>query len=369
MKKIKVLQVVGSLRVGGAETVALNYYKYINKDEFEFDYLVYGDQKEPLEEEIYKLKGRVLRVRSPKQGIINFLKDIKDILNNNGPYDVIHSHPLFNSGWIMKIAYQFKIPIRISHAHSARYNVNNNILKEIYIVLMRRFINKYSTHILACSNDAGNYLYGERQFKLRGKLIRNGIEVEKYIFSNIVRNNIREELKLNNKLTIGHIGRFCDVKNQEFIIKIFAELVKIRKDVQLVLVGDGETKKNIEEQVNRLSLQEQVMFLGTRQDIHRILHGLDILIFPSKYEGLGIVVIEAQCSGLKCIISENVPKEVDITNLITRIPLDEGVDKWVTEIMQCSKVEDRPKLKDIIIESGYEIEHIVKEISNIYRKE
>lgn len=368
MKKIKVLQVVGSLRVGGTETVALNYYKYIDRKKFEFDYLVYGNEQGPLEEEVYKLNGKVLRVCSPKKNLLKFLKDINKILKNNESYDVVHSHPLFNSGWIMKKAYKAKIPIRISHAHSARYNVNNNMIKKLYIYLMKRYMNRYSTNILACSKDAGNYLFGKENFKHRGEVIKNGICVKEYIFNEKVREEIRKDLELKDELIIGHIGRLCDVKNQQFIIELLDKLVKIREDIGLVLVGDGENKEKLLKRVKDLGLERNVKFLGTRNDVNRILQGMDILVFPSKYEGLGIVVVEAQCTGVKCIISDAIPRDVDITNLVSRLPIDQGMDKWIREVVEFNQKNLRRDRSNEIIENGYEIDIIVKEISRIYEK-
>lgn len=366
MEKKKVLQVIGSLRVGGAETVAVNYYKYINKSLFEFHYLVYGDDIGGLEEEVYRLGGKVIHIPSPRRSYSEFVKNVRKVLREYGPYDIVHSHPLFNSGIIVKAAYHEKVPKRISHAHSARSNVNVPLAKKFYALFMKYRIRRYSTRLVACSNAAGNYLFDEKYFYKDGCVIKNGIDTEKYLYNGEIRDEVREELVLNGKFVIGHVGRLSDVKNQEFILDIFKIIKNKHENALLMLVGEGETEKQLRLKVERLGLIDDVKFMGSRNDVERLLQVMDVFLFPSKYEGLGIAVIEAQAAGLQCIISDSVPSEVVITNLVDKVSLIQSSQLWAEQVMKYYNGYKRTNTLESLSSNGYDIHEVIKVVEHIY---
>lgn len=365
-RKRKILQVTGSLRMGGLETVALSYYKYINKDHFDFAYLVFGSEKGYLESEVEKLGGKVLRVPLPKNGIFKFYYNVRKILKEEGPFDVVHSHPLFISGLIMKAAYKEKIPIRIAHSHSARSNLRTTFAKYAYNTIMRYHLKKYSNFYLACSSTAGRYLFGEYFFEKMGQVIVNGVDLDRYSFDINVRKKVRDQLNLEKKLVIGHVGRLSDVKNQIFVLKIFKRIKLKQLESKLLFIGDGPDKNKLIKLTKEYQLQDDVFFLGSRNNVNELLQGMDVLLFPSKFEGLGIVILEAQATGLRCVISDIIPDEINVTPLITRISLNQNPDEWAEEVLNFKYDNFRESPRTKFIEKQYTMDSVIKRIETIY---
>lgn len=368
IKKRKVLQVTGSLRIGGLETVALSYFKYLNKEEFDIDFLVFGNEKGELEYHIEKLGGKVLKLPPPSEGLFNFYLHIRKILKKEGPYDVVHSHPLFISGLVMKAAYDERVPIRIAHAHSARDNLRIPLKKKLYNSIMQYCLRKYSNNFLACSLSAGNYLFGTKFFREKGQILKNGIDLEKFSFDIEIRNKIRNNFNLDKKFVIGNIGRLSDVKNQVFVLEVFSRVKLKHSDTVLIIVGDGPEKEKLIRYAKELQIFDDVLFLGSRDDVNELLQGMDLLLFPSKYEGLGIVILEAQATGLRCLISDIIPNEVDITPLVTRLPLDENPDVWANEVLKYKYQYKRENTACKFIACKYDIGSVIGKIRTIYTK-
>lgn len=367
MKKIKILQVVGSLKMGGKQKVALNINKYIDDNTFEFDYLVFGNTIGELESEIKELHGNILRIPSPNRNYITFIKNIRSILNKYGPYDVVHSHPLFNSGFIMKAAFLENIPIRIAHSHGARFNERELFLKKIYNFQMRKNIKKFCTHALACSKDAGIYLFGEKWFEENGMIIKNGINLNEFTFNENTRLKLRKEFNLINHYVIGHIGRISEVKNQSFILNLLKKVKEDNYNTKLMLIGDGDKKQELIQKATELDLSNDVLFLGSRNDANLFLNSMDLFLFPSKYEGLGIALIEAQANGLHCITSTEVPEESIVTNIVEKIPLTFDEDSWVKQILSnINNTKRKETFEDLTI-SGYNIKSTIMKVKKIYK--
>lgn len=369
MKKIKVLQMIGSLRTGGAEKVVYNFFRNMDHSNYEFHFLIYDVEVSHIEEEIISLGGNVYRIARPEKGYYKYYKNVLNIMIEKGPFDVVHSHRMFNSGIIMKAAYKAGIPVRIAHSHSARFQVKRTYFDKVYHFIMRKTIKKYATEFLACSTDAGSYLYSSPFFEEKGKVIYNGIELEKYKFDNSLRDEIRNKFNVKDSFCIGHVGRFAEVKNHSFILKVFKELLMLHKNSKLILVGDGELKNKITQEAKELGVHDNTLFLGNREDVNEILQMFDVFLFPSKYEGLGLSIIEAQAVGMKCVISDTIPHEVDLTSLITRVSLNDSPNKWAEQILKNkteSTTKDREEIKKLY-ERGYDINKVIESISNIYQ--
>lgn len=360
MSKIKVLQVIGSLRVGGAETVAMNFFRYIDRERFEFDFIVYGEKVEPYEFEVKKLGGRVFHLNSPNEGYKIFLRELRRILREYGPYNIVHSHTLFNSGLVLKAAFMENVPLRIAHAHSSRSNVRYSWKKKIYTRLMRGYLRKYATNWIACSNQAGNYLFGENLFNKNGLILKNGIDISRYISNEGDRIKIRKKYKIEDKFVIGHIGRFSEVKNHEFIIDVFKDIYEKDTNSVLLLVGDGELRVRIEQKIQEFGLEKSVILTGTQNNVSQFLNAMDVFFFPSHYEGLGISVIEAQASGLYCIVSKAIPKEAYISNNIESLDLQEDKEIWTDKIIKNSSHES------VIVPKDYDVIEQVRLLQQIY---
>lgn len=222
---------------------------------------------------------------------------------------------------------------------------------------------------MRCSKEAGRWLFGKSDVE-NGKvqIIRNAIQTQLYRFDEEKRRKVREEKNASDKLIIGHVGNFNEVKNQTFIIDIFNSIQRKNKNIELWLVGDGEWREKIEKKVEKLELQKKVVFWGKRDDVSNIMQGMDVFLFPSLHEGFGIVLIEAQCSGLYCLASiGTIPKEVNITGTVKFISLNESAETWGEEIKRIlQKDRDRKCGYERIKEAGFDIMDAAEDLERRY---
>lgn len=369
MKKTRVLQVIGNLSVGGAENVAMNLYRYINREKFEFHYLVYGKEVGYYESEVEDLGGKVIHMEEPSKNYMNFTKKLKNIMKKYGPFDIVHSHTLFNSGLVLETARRLGIKKRIAHSHSIKNKIYTNSVLQMYEKIMRHKIRKNATDYLACSQEAGDFLFGELEFRKNGSLMKNGIDTFKYRFSEDIRNKVRNEFNLTNKFVIGHVGHLSSVKNQLFLIEIIKDLVISRDDLVLMLVGEGNDREKITSLIKDYKLDSYIIMTGNRDDVHEMLCAMDVFVFPSLYEGLGLAVIEAQSTGLPCIVSDMVPKEAFLTNIIEEVSLAESSNYWKGIIAGIYKNESREDYYREIEKKEYDIRNINPFLESLYSLE
>ncbi len=262
--------------------------------------------------------------------------------------------------YALKAARKAKIPVRISHSHNTQYLTRNRI-KKTNLSIIKRLIPKYATHLFACSSLAGNWLYGKNPFTV----IPNAIEFEKFCFNPQQREETRKALDISEgTFVIGHIGRFDYQKNHPFLIKIFKELALKKQDSKLLLIGDGSDLGNIQSQVKSLQIDQEVLFLGHRSDVPALLSAMDCFVLPSFFEGLGIVLLEAQANGLPCIVSDVIPKEVDIQGAVTFVDLAKSPQYWVKVILE---KRNQRNLFDIASykQSEYEIQQAAKNLQTL----
>jgi len=366
MKKIKVLQVSGSLKIGGVEKVVVNFLREIDREKFEFDYLVYGDEIGEYEKEVIELGGKIIRIPKPGKGYYQFYKNVSRVMKENGPYDVVHTHVLFNSGFIMKAAKKNKIKIRIAHSHDNLEKIKEGLMKRIYQFFMRRWLIKCSTKMCACSSLAGYYLFGKKRFCKEGILIYNGIDINKYIFDEEKRKKTREEFDLNNEILIGNIGRLENQKNQQFLLEI---INKLPTNFKLILIGKGSLEKKLQMSIQRMNLENRVIMTGSRMDIDNLLSAMDIFVLTSIHEGLGIVLIEAQANGLMCIAPKNVvPEEAKVLDnfIFTEFPSNDSIDTWCTEIKKNVTKKRVKNAEKIVKSAGYDCNDIGNILDKIY---
>lgn len=356
---IRVLQVIRHMNVGGAETFIMNLYRNIDRSKVQFDFLVFGNGV--FDEEISKLGGKIYYLKYITDiGQIKFTKQLMDFFNNN-TYNIIHSHIDQVSGIILEVAKKCKIQLRIAHSHSTKNS--NGIIGSLYKCYLQSKITKNANILLACGKDAAKWLYKGKANK--ALIINNGIEIEKFIYSQEKRLKIRNELKINdNTFVIGHIGRFSKVKNHKFLIEIFEEYLKYNCNSILLLVGTGELQDEIKKLVNEKKIDDKVNFLGLRDDVDYLYDAMDCLVFPSLYEGMSITMIEAQVSGLNILASNNIDKSIDISNNIHWCDLKNNAEIWSNEIVKIGK---NRKFKNIDY-SKYSILETVKKMEEIYTK-
>ena len=357
----RVLQIIRTMNIGGAETLIMNIYRNIDRNQIQFDFLVNGEGK--YDDEIRQLGGRIYLIPYLTEvGQFKYVKELKDFFKEHPEYTTIHSHIDQVSGIIVETAKKSGVPVVISHSHNTQNS--NNILGKIYKSYLQSKINKNTDIKLACGEDAAKWLYKNEASD--AIIIKNGIDTEKFFFSYENREKIRSELNISDEtVVIGHVGRFSKQKNHKFLIDIFYEYQKVTSDSRLVLVGDGELRKEIEEQIGKLGLAEKVILLGIRKDINEIYSAFDFFVFPSLYEGLSLVSIEAQSSGLKILASDTIDHACNITENITFMGLEKSANVWAEHICK-TPLEDRSKVKERIVNSGYDIKNTVNKIEKIY---
>lgn len=356
----KVLQVTASLKIGGLERVGYNYSKYQKNKKIQYVYLVYGGNIGEYEKNLIDNGVEVVHIDEPNSNYIHFVKQVYEVLIKYGPFDAVHSHPSFNSGLVMLAARFAKVPIRITHAHTDRSSIKLGRVNKLYNQCMQFLIQKFATTYIAVSENAGKYLFGEKFFKKFGQVILNGIDQNKFDYSARTRNIIREQLSLKDEILLGHTGTLNDVKNQEFMIDIMVNLSKQHSNYKLLLVGDGKNRNVLEEKARRLSLNEKVIIIGQTEKPEEYLMAMDIFLFPSKFEGLGLSAVEAQISGLPTLISDKVPQEVNTSNNCYQLPLIQ--DLWIQKIIDINKNDKRT---GIYLEK-FDIDHQIKETERLY---
>lgn len=369
LKLAKILHIVGGMNIGGTETMLMNLYRKVHKD-IQFDFISYYEKDGYYDDEIRILGGNVIKLEPPnKVGIFKSIKDLKTVIKSNGKYDAVHTHTLFNCGIGVFAAYLSGANIRISHAHTTA-DANEGLIKKIYISLMRSIIKIFSTNYLACSDSAGKYLFGNNILENKKyKKLPNYIDYEKFInLSN--KESIRDELGIdNNDIVIGHVGRFIPAKNHEFIVEVIKNLSIKNSNVKCIFVGNGDLENDMKAKVKKLELEEKIYFLGIRSDIEMIVSEMDLFILPSIYEGLGLVLLEAQAAGVPCLVSEAIQPEADLqVELVKKMNLSDDLELWsktALEMISKPKV-DKKDILNSFEKQGYKIENIVNELTNIY---
>lgn len=350
---IRVAQIIGKWHGGGVEAVVMNYYRHVDRSKVQFDFFCDSDSTCIPYEEINKLGGRVIII-PPYQKIFRYLNELKKLFKNN-EYKIVHSHISTLSVFPLYAAKKAGVPVRIAHSHSTsnKKEWKKNILKN----LLRPFSKKYATDYFCCSELAGRYLFGNRCYD-DGKvfLLKNAIDVNRFQFNSDIRNLKRKELEINeDTLIIGHVGRFVTQKNHSFLIEIFSELLKIHSNSKLLLVGKGPLFDEINRKVDRLNLSDKVIFLGQRADVNELYQAFDAVILPSLYEGLVVVLVEAQCAGLPCLSSTEISNETQITENLKLISLKEPASEWAKEILKLYTNHKRCQTLNKLNLSGYNI--------------
>lgn len=351
-----------SNNMGGIESFIINYYRKLDKSIVKHDFVICSEHI-CFEEEIERNGNGIWRIPSRKTNPIKFYFTWIKLLKQHPEYNIIHFH--LNSCSSIELLIISKLMGRkvIVHSHSV-YQGKSKITRFLDSV-NKRVLPFCGDIFLACSKPAGDFMFRKNKYQI----VPNGIDVKKFAYNPQIREQYRKEMKLSDKLVIGNIGRLRYEKNQIFLLEIMQEILKQRQDIILLIVGDGELRKMLEQKTHEMGLEKNVRFLGMQKEINILLQVMDLFLFPSLFEGLGIALIEAQAAGLKCFSSKNkVPKEVNVTNTIEFISLEEDNKEWAKNIL--SKWNDlnlnRYQMNQKVIDSGYSAENTVKQLEKIY---
>ncbi len=325
---IRIAQIIGKWLGGGVEAVVMNYYHHIDRTKIQFDFICDNDSTNIPYKEIEELGGKVILI-PPYQKVFKYHKELKKVLKD-GNYKIVHSHINTLSVFSLFAAKCAGVPVRIAHSHSTtnKKEWKKNIVK----VTLRSFTKLVATDYMACTEHAGRWMFGTKAFDNdKVYILNNAIDLDKFKYDEKLRKKIRKELKLSdNTVVIGHIGRFVAQKNHTQLIDIFNEYHKNNNNSVLMLIGQGPLMEEIKEKVNNLGLKDCVIFLGQKDNANEYYNAMDLFLFPSLYEGLGMVVIEAQVNGLPCVVSDEVPKIAKISDNIKFISIKDSGLRWVS---------------------------------------
>ena len=366
---IRILNLFTIMNRGGAETMVMNYYRNIDRTKVQFDFLVHRQERGAYDDEIEAMGGRIYRMCPiHPQNFGRYKKMLKVFFDEHPEYKILHSHMSELGCYAFMEAQKRGIKVKICHAHNAPVK-DSMTLKEKAQLIFRDYFKKrmlpYSDFLFVCGEEAGNWLYG-KQNSHRFVMMNNAVDAHKFAYSPEAENQVRQELGTDGKFTILNVGRFNPQKNHTFIIDIFKEIKKLHKNSVLLLVGNGELEDEIKAKVNSLGLQEDVKFLGLRDDVHRLLSASDVFLFPSLYEGLPVTLVEAQSSGIRCFISDAIPPQCILGDDVTIVSLNQSPESWAKKIVALADGYERFDRYQHITQAGFDIKANAKWLEEFY---
>lgn len=358
---IRILQIVPNMQSGGLENFIMNIYKNIDRNLVQFDFLVHYNEEKFFDKEILAMGGKIYRFSLRNDNnLIKYIVQLNKFYKNHKEYRVIHCH-MSSIGFInFLIAKKNKVSIRIAHSHNSATDKTLKGRVKRFMMLPYKYV---STINYACSPEAGKYLYGNRSFEF----IPNAVDTDKFRFLIDDRNEIRRKYGIDkDTVVIGHIGRFNVQKNHDFLIDMFKKYNSINPNSKLILIGNGELYDNVKKKVEENNLKENVIFTGVIKETWKYYSAFDIFVLPSLFEGLPVVGVEAQCSGVKCLFADNITKEVKVTDLIDYLKLE--LDTWVNAICNMDLNYFRNDYYKIVKNTNFNIKTLAKRMQEKYIK-
>ena len=369
---IKVAHILGRLDRGGVETWLKDVILYSDKDKYQMDFILIKEG-EGIYDNIVLNEGSRLYIVPLAYGILSFSNNLYELFRKE-KFDIVHSHLHFFSGYICFIAFLAGVPVRISHSHNDTSAVDNlgNSYRKLYLKLQHYLISKFSNQKLACSEWAGNALFGRKGFEV----LHCGIDFRNFIKTDFSkRNTILEELNIpDNALCVGHVGRFQEQKNHSFLIDIFYKFNQMNPNSYLLLIGDGPLKESIKEKVLTKDLREHVIFLNERNDVNIFMRDVfDVLLFPSLHEGLSIVMLESQMAGLQLLVSDNIAsgEVIVIKENVFSMSLKNSSQDWADKLYEIVYQTNRLDYNEVILKMGrssFNIQTSLNKLYNIYSR-
>lgn len=360
----RLLCIVSSMNAGGAETFLMKLYRNIDRNKFQMDFCVNSNEKGFYDDEILSLGGRIYTIPCKSENIKAFTESLGKVVSD-GKYEYVLRITSNAMGFYdLKVAKENGA--RKCIVRSSNSSDGGSWQTRIAHIIGKLLYKKYVDVKIAPSDLAAKYTFGKQTYKNGNVFIlHNAVDLGEYGFKSDFRKRIREELGIHDStFVIGHVGRFSHQKNHEFLIKIFKEITRRHDNSKLLLVGDGELKQEIYECVDRYRLAEYVVFMGIRNDIPSILSAFDIFLFPSLYEGMPNVIIEAQASGLPCVLSDTITREADITGLLSFLSLNSSEVTWAEKALNVGK-RTRIDTRNQFVKAGYDIKTVAQEFEKI----
>lgn len=341
----------------------MNYYRQMDRTNIQFDFMMHRAERSHYDDEIEQLGGHIYRMPQIRPGQYRkYFKLLDEFFIAHPEYRVVHSHINENSSFVLRAAKRAGIPCRIAHSHLSDLGLDRKLPFRIYA---RATMRDNPSHYFACSLKAGEWLFGKKiQKKGNLTVLNNAVNVREFLFDRAVRQSIREEFQAGDRLVIGHIGRFNEQKNHSFLIDLFHVVHQRNPEALLVLVGEGHLRPQIERKIERLGLTEHIRFLGVRSDIPQLLQGMDLFLFPSLFEGLPVVLVEAQAAGLRCVVSDAITRETDVTGRLEFISLGKELETWADRILDSDY--QHMNTMQMLRDGGYDTETMARWLADFY---
>lgn len=324
---IRVLQCVNNMHRAGLETMLMNYYRNLDREKIQFDFLVHRQERSDYDDEIECMGGHIYRApRLYPQNYPAYFAYMKQFFREHPEYKIVHSHIDAMSYLPLLAAKKANVPVRIAHSHSSSIDRDSKYwVKQGFRMLLPRV----ATHLFSCGEIAGQFLFRGKAYQI----IPNAIDASQFLFNSEIRDGRRRELNLDGKYVVGHVGRFSYPKNHEFLVDIFVQIYEKEKKAVLMLVGTGEKEEKIREYVQAQGLSDAVMFMGNRSDVNELYQVMDVFVMPSLFEGVPLVGVEAQFSGLPCVFSDKVPGEVMFTEKCEFVDLNQSAERFADVVL------------------------------------
>lgn len=356
---IRVLQCVNNMHRAGLETMLMNYYRHIDRNEIQFDFLTHRPERADYDDEIERLGGRVYYApRLYPQNYAAYFSFMKDFFREHPEYRIVHAHIDAMSFLPLLAAKRAGVPIRIAHSHSTSIDRDLKYpIKQMFRCMLPAAANRY----FACGQEAGTFLFRGKDFTL----IPNAVNADSFRFDPQLRDQIRTELGLEDCRVIGHVGRFCYPKNHEFLIDIFHVAAQKDAHARLMLIGTGENEAAIRVKVDSFGLGERVLFMGSQAEVGRFYQAMDVFAMPSRFEGVPLTGVEAQFAGLPCVFSDRVPTEVAFTPGCSFLPLDISAEQWAEKLLACAT---QPRNSAETADVRFDIRSASQVLSEHYRR-
>ena len=357
-----------SWKSGGIESFLQNVLTRLDLSRIEVDIVAAQLENSIFTKELEERGVRFYELSGSTRNVLKNAVMFRELLRQR-QYDLVHFNIFQGLALLyVYIAKREGVPRRIAHSHNTA--LRKSPTRQLKLLVHRtasRLFAGAATELWACSEPAARFMFPEKFLRKRGfTFIPNGIDTAKFRFDPAGRQAARAELGLEEVLAVGNIGRLCYQKNQDFLLDIFAEILRFKPDSRLLLIGEGEDRKALEDKAKRLGIIDKTMFLGVRRDAERLFWAMDVFAFPTRFEGLGIVAVEAQAAGLPIVCSENVPNEVDITPIVRRLDLSDGAGKWAETLLSLSRTDKAEDAAALVRRAGFDVADVARQIESVY---
>ena len=357
---IRILQMIGTLNLGGSQTMIMNLYRKIDRERLQFDFMLSHPDHLYFADEVKSLGGRIYTTPNFNgRNALAVRRAWDEFFTAHPEYRVMHVHQTSYASIFVPVAKKHGVKV-ITHAHNTS---SGSGALGVYKDALQLPLRRQADVLMSCSTEAGLWLYGKQGVQRENYVfLPNAIDLDRFARNNALREKVRAELGIGDKLVVGHVGRFDEQKNHTFLMDIFAKLREKRSDAVLLLVGDGTLRSETERKAAALGIQDAVIFAGIRSDVPQLMQAMDVFAFPSLWEGLPVTLVEAQAAGLPCIIADTISPDADISPLVRRLPID-SAELWAEEL---AKEHEKQDVTAYLAGAGFDIRSSAEKITKIY---